>query len=122
MIAEKLKIEMKLRDAQHDSMLQLDDVLQRNATAFKKGYTQNELKNIYKMVFRKAGNFDYDFPSFCFALATGVGKTKLLGASIYALYKQKGYSNFFIIAPNKTIYEKFLREFDEKSEKYIFEG
>lgn len=122
MIAEKLKIEMKLRDAQYDSMLQLNDVLQRNATAFKKGYTQNELKNIYKMVFRKAGNFDYDFPSFCFALATGVGKTKLLGASIYALYKQKDYRNFFIIAPSKTIYEKFLREFDEKSEKYIFEG
>lgn len=122
MITDKLKIEMRLRDAQYDSLLQLDDVLQRNAITFKKGYTQNELKNIYKMVFRKAGSFDYDFPSFCFALATGVGKTKLLGASIYAIYKEKGYRNFFVIAPNKTIHEKFIREVNGKDEKYIFEG
>ncbi|HHT9104973.1 MAG TPA: DEAD/DEAH box helicase [Candidatus Wujingus californicus] len=122
MIADKLKIEMKLRDAQYDSLTQLEDVMQRNTIAFKKGYTENELKNLYKTVFRRAGNFHYDFSSFCFALATGVGKTKLLGACIYALYKEKGYRNFFVIAPNKTIYDKFIREFNEKNEKYIFEG
>ena len=30
--------------------------------------------------------FDTAFPSFCFALATGVGKTRLMGASIYYLW------------------------------------
>lgn len=33
MTADKLKIEMKLRDAQYDSLLQLEDVLQK-ATVF----------------------------------------------------------------------------------------
>jgi len=122
MISDKLKIEMKLRDAQYDSMVQLDDILQRQNIDFNKDYTENELTSIYKTIFRKAGNFDYNFPSFCFALATGVGKTRLLGACIYALYKEKGYKNFFVIAPNKTIYEKFIREFDDRDEKYIFEG
>lgn len=28
----------------------------------------------------------FDFPSFCFAMATGIGKTRLMGASIYYLY------------------------------------
>ena len=31
--------------------------------------------------------FDTEFASFCFALATGVGKTRLMGASIYYLWK-----------------------------------
>lgn len=122
MIADKLKNEMRLRDAQYDSLVQLEDILHRGSIIFKKNYTESEFTSIYKTIFRKAGNFDYAFPSFCFALATGVGKTKLLGASIYALYKEKGYKNFFVIAPNKTIYEKFKREFDERNEKYIFEG
>ena len=43
--------------------------------------------------------FDTAFPSFCFALATGVGKTRLMGASIYYLWKTKGYRNYFILAP-----------------------
>jgi len=122
MISDKLKIEMRLRDAQYDSLVQLEDILQKQNILFKKDYPESELTSIYKAIFRKAGNFDYDFPSFCFALATGVGKTRLLGACIYTLFKIKGYRNFFVIAPNKTIYEKFIREFDERDEKYIFEG
>jgi len=122
MISNKLKIEMRLRDAQYDSLAQLDDILQKQNIVFKKDYTESELTSIYKVIFRRAGDFDYAFPSFCFALATGVGKTRLLGACIYTLYKEKGYKNFFVIAPNKTIYEKFIREFDERDEKYIFEG
>ena len=35
--------------------------------------------------------FDTDFASFCFAIATGVGKTRLMGASIYLLWQQKKY-------------------------------
>ena len=122
MISDKLKVEMRLRDAQYYSLMQIEDVLQRQNVAFKKNYTKSELASIFKTVLRKDGSFDYDFPSFCFALATGVGKTRLLGACIYTLYNEKDYKNFFVIAPNKTIYEKFIREFNERNEKYIFEG
>jgi type III restriction enzyme len=32
---------------------------------------------------------EFTFPSFCFEMATGIGKTRLMGASIYYLYKTK---------------------------------
>ena len=66
--------------------------------------------------------FDTDFASFCFAIATGVGKTRLMGASIYLLWQQKKYRNFFILAPNTTIYEKLKSELLISSPKYMFVG
>jgi len=53
--------------------------------------------------------FDMDFASFCFAIATGVGKTRLMGASIYLLWQLKKYRNFFILAPNTTICKRRLK-------------
>ena len=35
-----------------------------------------------KAMFPKLSDFERDFPSLCFALATGVGKTRLMGAFI----------------------------------------
>lgn len=67
-------------------------------------------------------DFHFDFPSYCFAVATGVGKTRLMGAMIYYLYKTKKYRNFFVIAPNLTIYEKLVGDFTYGSPKYVFKG
>lgn len=67
-------------------------------------------------------DFHFDFPSYCFALATGVGKTRLMGAMIYYLYKVKKYRNFFVVAPNLTIYEKLTQDFTYGSDKYVFKG
>ena len=67
-------------------------------------------------------NFDTDFASFCFAIATGVGKTRLMGAAIYLLWRLKQYQNFFILAPNTTIYEKLKAELIISSQKYMFVG
>lgn len=64
----------------------------------------------------------FDFPSFCFAMATGIGKTRLMGASIYYLYKTKGYRHFFILAPGSTIYDKLRKESNPAHPKYIFKG
>ena len=50
------------------------------------------------------GDFERDFPSLCFALATGVGKTRLMGAFIAYLHLAHGIDNFFVLAPNLTIY------------------
>ena len=53
----------------------------------------------------------FDFPSFCYAMATGIGKTRLMGACMYYLYKTKGYRHFFILAPGNTITRSiFLRD------------
>ncbi len=69
-----------------------------------------------------AAEFDWKFLSFCFALATGVGKTRLMGAIIAYLYRVKGLRNFVVIAPGKTIYEKLIADFTEGTKKYVFKG
>lgn len=55
-------------------------------------------------------------------MATGIGKTRLMGASIYYLYKTKGYKHFFILAPGNTIYDKLRKESNPNHPKYIFKG
>ncbi len=69
-----------------------------------------------------AAEFDWKFLSFAFALATGVGKTRLMGAIIAYLYRVKGLRNFVVIAPGTTIYEKLIADFTEGSPKYVFKG
>ncbi len=65
---------------------------------------------------------DFSFPSFCFDMVTGIGKTRLMGAAIYYLYKTKGYKHFFILAPGNTIYDKLRKESNPSHPKYIFKG
>lgn len=68
-------------------------------------------------------SFERDFPSVCFALATGIGKTRLMGACIAYLHYEKGIRNFFVMAPNLTIYKKLKTDLsDPSSMKYVFRG
>jgi len=67
-------------------------------------------------------DFERDFPSLCFALATGVGKTRLMGAFISYLYLAYNIENFFILAPNLTIYNKLITDFTPNTSKYVFTG
>lgn len=67
-------------------------------------------------------DFERDFPSVCFALATGVGKTRLMGAFVSYLFMIGKSRNFFVLAPNLTIYEKLLADFQPSSPKYVFKG
>lgn len=67
-------------------------------------------------------DFDREFPSLCFALATGVGKTRLMGAFISYLYQAHGIQNFFVMAPNLTIYNKLIADFTPNTPKYVFKG
>ena len=67
-------------------------------------------------------DFERDFPSLCFALATGVGKTRLMGAFIAYLHLAYGIANFFVLAPNLTIYDKLKADFTPNTRKYVFKG
>ncbi len=68
-------------------------------------------------------DFERNFPCVCFALATGVGKTRLMGAFITWLNQAKGIKNFFVLAPNLTIYNKLIEDFSNpRSPKYVFPG
>jgi type III restriction enzyme len=67
-------------------------------------------------------DFEREFPSLCFSLATGVGKTRLMGAFISYLHIAHGINNFFVLAPNLTIYKKLISDFQKGSPKYVFKG
>jgi type III restriction enzyme len=67
-------------------------------------------------------DFEREFPSLCFALATGVGKTRLMGAFISYLHLAHGINNFFVLAPNLTIYNKLIADFTPNTSKYVFKG
>lgn len=72
--------------------------------------------------FSTLSDFEREFPSLCFALATGVGKTRLMGAFISYLHAAYGYKHFFVLAPNLTIYDKLIRDFTPNTPKYVFKG
>lgn len=68
-------------------------------------------------------DFEREFPSFAFSIATAIGKTRLMGACIAYLYLAKGIKHFFVLAPNSPIYTKLRRDFgDTTYEKYVFKG
>ncbi len=72
--------------------------------------------------FASITDFERTFPSVCFALATGVGKTRLMGAFIAYLRQVHNARHFFVLAPNLTIYDKLIREFSPGDRKYVFQG
>ncbi|WP_028840130.1 DEAD/DEAH box helicase [Thermomonas fusca] len=75
-----------------------------------------------KAEFATLEDFEREFPSLCFALATGVGKTRLMGAFIAYLHLAHGINNFFVLAPNLTIYDKLIADFTPNTPKYVFKG
>jgi type III restriction enzyme len=72
--------------------------------------------------FPSVTDVEREFPSLCFALATGVGKTRLMGAFISYLHLAHGFNNFFVLAPNLTIYNKLHVDFTPNTPKYVFTG
>lgn len=75
-----------------------------------------------KSEFASVEDFEREFPSLCFALATGVGKTRLMGAFIAYLHLAHGMKHFFVLAPNLTIYNKLIADFTPNTRKYVFQG
>jgi type III restriction enzyme len=74
-------------------------------------------------LFPTLSDFERDFPSVCFALATGIGKTRLMGALIAYLVYEKDIKNFFVMAPNLTIYKKLKADLGScDNPKYVFRG
>jgi type III restriction enzyme len=77
---------------------------------------------VIKSEFSSVTDFEREFPSLCFALATGVGKTRLMGAFVSYLHVAHGINNFFVLAPNLTIYNKLITDFTPNTPKYVFKG
>jgi type III restriction enzyme len=111
---------LSLRKPQSDSLEILADVASKIALS-KGGDTAAALTAI-RDFYPSVEDFEREFPSLCFALATGVGKTRLMGAFIAYLYLTGKSGHFFVLAPNTTIYEKLISDFSPESPKYVFKG
>lgn len=112
---------MSLRKPQKQSLVVLDDIM--NNVNIKKGMNLNAAIGAIRAMYPTCTEFERDFISLTFALATGVGKTRLMGAFITYLYTQHGIRNFFVVAPGTTVYEKLKSDLgDSSSSKYVFKG
>ena len=116
-IKQRLSLREPLKESL-DIVAKLADLLE-----LKKGVDlAAELEKV-QALYPSCKEFEREFPSLCFSIATGVGKTRLMGASISYLYLQKGIRNFFVLAPNLTIYDKLIKDFgDPGYQKYVFAG
>ena len=111
---------LSLRPPQRRSLEILDRITE--IVPPKKGVDPQAALTAIGSEFPTVSDFERDFPSLCFALATGVGKTRLMGAFISYLHLAHGLNNFFVLAPNLTIYNKLFTDFTPNTLKYVFKG
>ena len=87
---------MSLRKPQKRSVQILDNIL--DEIDLGKDIDLQEAQDTIRDLFPIFKDFEHNFMSLTFELATGVGKTKLMGAFITYLYANKGVRNFFVVA------------------------
>ena len=113
---------LSLRAPQRESLAALQKAIAATPDVLHSKRDITDLLETLKTEFPTLTDFERDFPSLCFALATGVGKTRLMGAFISYLHLAHGISNFFVLAPNLTIYNKLIADFTPNTPKYVFKG
>ena len=112
---------MSLREPQKESLKRLERIAE--AVPLRKDMDMKKALECVGGMFPTCSAFERAFLSVTFALATGVGKTRLMGAFITYLYTQKNIKNFFVVAPGTTVYEKLKKDLgDPSNPKYIFKG
>lgn len=116
---------LSLRPPQSESLAKLASAIDASPVMLQPNRDAADVAAILttlKAQFPKLQDFEREFPSLCFALATGVGKTRLMGAFISYLYAAHGIKHFFVLAPNLTIYDKLIGDFTPNTPKYVFRG
>lgn len=120
---DKIKWAMSLREPQYEALKCFDNISSKiEYRTAKKEESEKVASENCQEPHRIVVDKKFDFPSFCFDMTTGIGKTRLMGACIYYLYKTKGYKHFFILCPGNTIYDKMRRETVPGHPKYMFKG
>ena len=99
-IAQSIKNRLSLRPPQADSLnilAELADKLtlkKHTPCPSQEGNILGSELEIVRNSYPTCVDFERNFPSICFSLATGVGKTRLMGAFITYLYLAKGIKTF----------------------------
>ena len=89
--AETISGHMSLRKPQKESLAILDAVT--DAVLLRKGMNLQAALGAVHAMYPICTDFEREFLSLTFALATGVGKTRLMGAFIAYLYTQRNIRN-----------------------------
>lgn len=113
---------LSLRPPQEESLKRLAHAIGAAPELLSHDREVGAILSTLKAEFPTLEDFEREFPSLCFALATGVGKTRLMGAFIAYLHLAHGINNFFVLAPNLTIYNKLITDFTRNTPKYVFKG
>jgi len=113
---------LSLRQPQAESLSRLARAIEIAPSLLRQGQDLPAVLASLRAEFPTLEDFEREFPSLCFALATGVGKTRLMGAFIAYLHLAHGINNFFVLAPNLTIYNKLIADFTPNTPKYVFKG
>jgi len=113
---------LSLRPPQAESLSRLARMIEAAPDLLSNERDVTSILSTLRAEFPTLEDFEREFPSLCFALATGVGKTRLMGAFIAYLHLAHGINNFFVLAPNLTIYNKLITDFTRNTPKYVFKG
>ena len=89
---------MSLRKPQTESLKILEEIV--SSVSLRKGLNLRGALDAVRAMYPTCTDFEREFMSLTFALATGVGKTRLMGAFIAYLYTQHNIKNYFVVAPN----------------------
>ena len=119
-LVNSISSRLSLRTPQRESLEILERVCQ--LVEIDKSTDLEQALRVISDEFPTVEDFERDFPSLCFALATGVGKTRLMGAFVAYLHALKGIKHFFVLAPNLTIYNKLIQDFTPNTPKYVLRG
>lgn len=107
---------MSLRPPQAEALRALRDALLRLPNRLK----DCSLEQRREFLALKEGWTHAFHPTFTFALATGVGKTRLAGAVIAFLWLTGEAQVFLILAPRRAVVRRFESAFDPRFREYIF--
>lgn len=103
---ERVITSMRLRTPQQEAIERFHQIL-NNAELPISQMSTKEVCELFKSSNPK-WVFDHESPEFTFHLATGVGKTRLIGAVMAYLFLANESQNFIIVSPRSEIIRKFL--------------
>lgn len=114
---DKIVETMHLRRPQQEALDKFHQIM-GNINGSLDDVDNNELKDLFKKAFPE-WSFEHDAVEFTFHLATGVGKTRLIGAVIAYLFLSGGSKDFMIVSPRSEIVRKF-KDACGNEKKYLF--
>ncbi len=113
---DKIIREMTLREPQADSFIKFTQLV--SGIDIK----NTEQSRIKRLLQTGTLQFAEEYARLTFALATGVGKTRLMGAIAAYLFLENKSKHFVFLAPSNTILNKMKAESVVSHPKYLFKG